>query len=145
MHHGIILVMQSIFMASNRVSCTAEPCRSTMMLPNSLSSLGGSKSLGKMELFQLYASGMKHILQEFKDRSDKCVVECCQQCKSLKIVCICTEHPQYFEYILSTSTVSSIDYRNEIDTFLQPKNFHDSKFKLWYRNSSFLRYVKTRT
>ena len=88
-NYGVIRVMQSIFMASDKMSCTQKKTMKHSMNPCSKSSLGGSKRLGEMELAQLEASGFKHCLQEFKDRSDSCVIEVCSKSKCIKMLCAC--------------------------------------------------------
>ena len=42
-----------------------------------------------METTQLDASGMKHILQEFVDRSDAVVIDLCCSCNDIKLMCTC--------------------------------------------------------
>jgi hypothetical protein len=75
-NYGMIRVMQSVFMASNKMSFTATPTHRYTSTPASRSSHGGSKSLGEMELLQLYGAGLKHTLQELKDRADSCIIQC---------------------------------------------------------------------
>jgi hypothetical protein len=58
-NYGVIRVMQSIFMASNKMSCTNIKCGKYSINPNSKSAMGGSKKLGEMELAQLEACGFK--------------------------------------------------------------------------------------
>lgn len=107
-NYGTIRVIQSVFMSSNRMSCTMQRCSRFSISPSSSSASGGSKSLGEMELLQLYGSGMKHVIQEFKDRSDSCIVKCCGSCMCLCIVCICDEDTDPFDCILSSSSVTAI-------------------------------------
>lgn len=66
----IIRVMQSLFLASFRISCTHRLARSTRVRPETSSSRGGSSSLGEMEATQLMASGIVSDLDEFNISSD---------------------------------------------------------------------------
>jgi hypothetical protein len=104
--------MQSIFMASTKMSCTNIKCGKYSINPNSKSSMGGSKKLGEMELAQLEACGFKACLQEFKDRSDACVVKICNKCRCVQILCFCSSDDkkslQTFEAILSASSIKAM-------------------------------------
>ena len=89
-NYGTIRVMQSVFMASTKMSFTSKMAGKYTMVPSKKSSYGGSKNLGEMEIMQLDASGMKYVLQEFIDRSDMAVIDiiCCS-CNHIKMVCDC--------------------------------------------------------
>ena len=80
------------------------------MSPMSKASMGGSKRLGEMELTQLEALGMKNCLQEFVERSEACVVEVCNVCRCITILCGCSpdsrEEHGVFEVILSSSSIA---------------------------------------
>ena len=86
---GIIRVMQSIFMASSKISYTALSCRPNNVTVLSTSYEGVSKRLGETELCQLEASGFNSYLEEFSKRSDLCVVEVCCKCKCIIILFGC--------------------------------------------------------
>jgi DNA-directed RNA polymerase beta subunit len=90
-NYGVIRVMQSIFMASSKVSYTSSNSRSREFTVSNTSSHGSSKSLGEMDLCQLEASGFRATLQELSRRSDLCVVDVCCTCKCIKILCACTD------------------------------------------------------
>ncbi len=109
-NYGMIRLAQSIFMASNKMSFTQSKTRSTSASPISRASMGGSKRLGEMELTQLEALGMKNCLQEFAERSEACVVEVCNMCRCITILCGCSldSRREYgvFEVILSSSAIN---------------------------------------
>ena len=88
---GYIHVMQSIFMASSKMSCTK--VKSTVYHRTTIGGLnrGGSAGLGEMELSQLEASGFKHCIEEFSNRSAMCVVDVCSRCSCITILCSCEE------------------------------------------------------
>jgi DNA-directed RNA polymerase beta subunit len=86
---GVIRVMQSVFMASDKIYYTSKRSKDqSLSIANRLAE-GGSASLGEMEMSQLEASGFKYCLQEFKDRSDACVVDICNLCNCVTIICQC--------------------------------------------------------
>jgi DNA-directed RNA polymerase beta subunit len=94
------------------------------------SSSGGSKRLGEMELAQLEASGMKHCLQEFIDRSDSCVVDVCNRCKCITLLCACTDEQKSscgtFECVVRSSAIKAmigIRVCNGLNTEIVPE-FH---------------------
>ena len=111
-NYGIIQVMQSVFMSSHKMSYTSVRCNRFTMSPHSTSSSRGSKEMGEMELMQLYSSGLKHTLAEFKYRGDGFVVKCCSACNCLEIVCMCDEkvrlHATKFECVMSSSSITAI-------------------------------------
>jgi DNA-directed RNA polymerase beta subunit len=90
-NYGVIRIMQSVFMSSVSMSCTQQTTNKHSMSPMSKSSLGGSKRLGEMELAQLEASGFKNCLEEFVERSEACVVDACNRCRCITILCDCPE------------------------------------------------------
>mmetsp|Transcript_2713 Transcript_2713/g.7224 ORF Transcript_2713/g.7224 Transcript_2713/m.7224 type:complete len:810 (+) Transcript_2713:24952-27381(+) len=88
-NYGIIRVMQSSFLASFRMSATSSLARAAQLTPEHMSSRGGSRSLGEMEVTQLLASGMVNTLNEFNASSDLIVVEVCRQCGCITFICEC--------------------------------------------------------
>jgi hypothetical protein len=90
-NYGVIRLMQSCFLASIKMSCTTTTSSISNLEPSYRASEGGSKSLGEMECMQLQATGMVHVLSEFEDRSDMCVVMVCRACGLVSIVCTCSD------------------------------------------------------
>jgi hypothetical protein len=88
---GMIRVMQSIFMASSKMSCTQSKTSVNKFTPRSASNSGSSKGLGEMEMSQLEASGLKYCIEEFSSRSDLCVVSVCCKCRCITILCACDQ------------------------------------------------------
>ena len=90
-NYGIIRVMQSIFMASSKMSCTQMTSKAHHLQPCTPRGGGGSKAMGEMDLCQLEAVGMKHCLAEVASRSDMCIVQVCGSCQCLTILCGCDQ------------------------------------------------------
>lgn len=89
-NYGTIRVMQSVFMASTKMSFTSKMAGKYTMVPSKKSSYGGPKSLGEMVKMHLDASGMKYVPQEFiDDRSDMAVIDICCSCNHIKMMCDC--------------------------------------------------------
>ena len=93
-NYGVIRLMQSTLMASNKVSYTAQRG-------------GHTKTLGEMELTQLRASGLSHCLEELANRSDTVVVDVCCSCSHIKILCECMHNvsPSTYKCVLPRQSV----------------------------------------
>jgi hypothetical protein len=90
-NYGMIRVMQSVFMASSKLYYTSRKSKGYSLGIGPKLSGGGSASLGEMEMSQLEASGLKECIQEFKDRADSCVVDICNGCRCISMLCHCDQ------------------------------------------------------
>jgi len=88
-NYGTICVLQSCFLASFRMSCTAKHASLNTLCPETNAHLGGSRTLGEMESMQLAASGLSHVMSEFQMRSNMCIVDVCRTCRLISILCTC--------------------------------------------------------
>jgi len=108
-NYGTIRVMQSSFLASFRMSSTYSLAGSRTMRAQSRSSMGGSRSLGEMEVMQLLASGMTHTLTELSVSSDMIRVNVCRVCRCLEIMCECVgDHNEFDIMRISNKSVKFI-------------------------------------
>ena len=61
-----------------------------------------------MKSTQLDASGMKHTLQEFVDRSDTVVIDHCCSCNHIKMICTCAKEYRKMKKVVIRA--SAIEY-----------------------------------
>ena len=117
--------MQSVFMASNKVSFTHRMSGKYAVTPTRKSSYGWSKSLGEMETTQFDASGMKHTLQKFVDRSDTVVIDRFCSCNHIKIMCTCSREYRKMKKVVIRASAIEYMVGSKVSSDLDTKLFLD--------------------
>ena len=122
-NYGVIRVMQSVFMASSRLSYTSRPSGRSRLLPRSGNNTGGSNTLGEMEFTQLEGSGLSNCVQELLDRSDSCVVQVCTGCNKPRMLCICEGIHKTYGMVIRYSSLKQMVGNmviSDVNTHLYP-------------------------